>query len=68
MTPDEFRSKGERLYRIRHGVDCPTDVQLFRFLAGQLQSDPRTVSRWIYGESAISGPARVAINCILGPG
>ncbi len=65
MTPNEFRAVGEQLYLAHHGTECPTDVQLFRFLASQLESDPRTVSRWIYGESTISGPARAAIKCFL---
>ncbi len=65
MAPDEFRKAGERLYLVQSGAECPTDVQLFRFLGERLRSDKRTISRWIYGERAIPGPAEVALECLL---
>lgn len=65
MTPDKFRKAGKRLYLAHHGVECPADVQLFKFLAAQLDSDPRTISRWVYGERGISGPVKIALESLL---
>ncbi len=62
MTRHEFRAAGERLYQLHRGEASPSDSQLFQFLAGQLESDPRSVSRWVYGERAISGPVKVALE------
>ncbi len=65
MAPDELRKTGEQLYYVMQGVECPSDNQLFNFLAEQLDSHPRTISRWINGERGIPGPVKVAIECLL---
>ena len=56
MTPDELRDAGRELYG-RYGWQTK--------IAVNLKTDPRTVRRWVSGETPIPGPAEAAILCFL---
>lgn len=55
MTPDELRKAGEKLYGARWQSA----------LARELETDPRTVRRWLAGNREMPGPARIAIRLLL---